>query len=78
MQTEEILDVPNSTVLPGCNSITAKSLKDSLDDDMVGGALVADEEEDIATYRRQRRAVCLMRARFLKQESKEDRRVYKS
>jgi hypothetical protein len=66
-------------VWPGCNSITAKSLKVSSDDVTAGDALVADEEEDIATYRRRRRAVFLMRARFPKRESKEGRRaVYKS
>jgi hypothetical protein len=71
MRTEEILEVTNSTEWPGCNSITAKSLNVSSDDGTAGDTLVADEEENIATYRLQRRAVCLMRARFLKRESKE-------
>jgi hypothetical protein len=71
MRTEEILEVPNSTVWLGCNSITAKLLKVPSDNDTVGDALAADEEEDIATYRRRRRAVCLMRARLPKRESKE-------
>jgi hypothetical protein len=66
MQTEEILDVPNSTVWPGCNSITAKSLKVSSDDGTTDDVLAADEEEDIATYRRRRLTVYLMRARFSK------------
>jgi hypothetical protein len=61
---EKILEVPNSTVLPGCNSITAKSLKVSSDDSATGDALAADEEEDIAMHRRRRCAVCLIRARF--------------
>jgi hypothetical protein len=64
MWPEKILEVPNSTVWPGCNSITAKSLKVSSDDGAAGDALAADEEEDIATYHRWRRAVCLMRVRF--------------
>jgi hypothetical protein len=67
--------VPNSTVWPGCNSVTTKSLKVSPDDGSADDALAADEEEDIATYRRQRRAVCLTRAIFLKRESKEGRRA---
>jgi hypothetical protein len=63
-RTEEILETPNSTVWPGCNSATAKSLKVSSDDESAGGVFAADEEEDdIATYRRRRRAVCLTRAR---------------
>jgi hypothetical protein len=79
MRTEEILEVPNSTVWPGYNSITAKSLKVSSDDGTAGDALATDEEEDNAMYHRRRRAVCLMRARFPKQESKEGRpAVYKS
>jgi hypothetical protein len=48
-RTEEILEVPNSTVWPGCNSIAAKSLRVSSDDGSVDGALAADEEEEIAT-----------------------------
>jgi hypothetical protein len=52
--TKEILEVPNSTLWPGYNSITAKSLKVSSDDGMADDALAADEEEDIATYRRWR------------------------
>jgi hypothetical protein len=51
-------------VWPGCNSTTAKSLKVSLDDGATGDALAADEEEDIATYCRRWRAVCLIWARF--------------
>jgi hypothetical protein len=58
-RTEEILEVPNSTVWPGCNSVATKSLKVSSDDGSTDDALAADEEEDIATYRRRRRAVCL-------------------
>jgi hypothetical protein len=38
-------------------------------------ALTTDEEEDIATYHRRWRAVCLTQARFLKRKSKEDRRA---
>jgi hypothetical protein len=60
---EKILDVPNSMVWPGYNSITAKSLKVSSADGTADDALAADEEEDIATYRRQH-TVCLIRARF--------------
>jgi hypothetical protein len=74
-QTEEILEVPNSTVWPGCNSITAKSLKVSSDDGAADDALAADEEEGIGTYRRRWRAVCLMRARISKRESKEGMRA---
>jgi hypothetical protein len=74
-RTEEILKVPNSTVWPDYNSITAKSLKVSSDDGTADDTLAADEEEHIATYRQRRRAVCLMRARFPKRESKEGRRV---
>jgi hypothetical protein len=57
------------------NSITAKSLKVYSDDGMADDALAADEEEDIAMYRRRRRAVCLTQARFPKRESKEGRRA---
>jgi hypothetical protein len=49
-RTEEILEVPNSTVWLGCKSITAKSLNVSSDDGSADDALAADEEEDIATY----------------------------
>jgi hypothetical protein len=72
--TEEILEVPNSTVWLVCNSNTAKSLNVSSDDETVDDALAADEEEDIATYRR-RRAVCLTWTIFPKRESKESRRA---
>jgi hypothetical protein len=67
--------VPNSTVWPGCNSVATKSLKVSSDDGPADDALTADEEEDIATCRRRRRAVCLTRARFPERKSKEDRRA---
>jgi hypothetical protein len=56
-QPEKILEVPNSMVWPGYNSTTAKSLKVSSDDGAAGDALAADEEEDIATYRRRRRGL---------------------
>jgi hypothetical protein len=75
MQTEEILEVPNSTLWPGCNSVATKSLRVSSDDGLADDTLAADEEEDIATYRRWWRAVCLTRARFPKRKSKEDRRA---
>jgi hypothetical protein len=68
---EKILEVPNSTVWPGCNSTTAKSLKVSSDDDVAGDALTADKEEAIATYCRWRHAVCLIRARFPVQNEQE-------
>jgi hypothetical protein len=74
-RTEEILEVPNSTVWPGCDSIAAKSLRVSLDDGSADDALAADEEEDIATYRRRRRVVCLTRARSPKQKNKEGKRA---
>ena len=74
-RTEEILEVPNSTVWPSCNSITTKSLRVSSDDGSDDDALAADEEEDIATYRRRRRTVCLTRARSPKQKNKEGRRA---
>jgi hypothetical protein len=67
--------VPNSMVWPGCNSVATKSLKVSSDDGSADDALAGDEEEDIATYLRRRRAVCLTWARFLKRESKEGRRA---
>jgi hypothetical protein len=61
-RTKEILETPNSTVWPGCNSTTAKSLNVSSDDESVNSAFAADEEEDdIATYRQRRRTVCLTR-----------------
>jgi hypothetical protein len=62
--------VPNSTVWPGYSSIAAKSLRVSSDDGSVDDTLAADEEEDIATYRRWRRTVCLTRARSPKQKNK--------
>jgi hypothetical protein len=62
--------VPNSTVCPDCYSIAAKLLRVSSDDGSPGDALAADEEEDIATYRRWRRAVYLKRARSPKQKNK--------
>jgi hypothetical protein len=74
-RTEEILEVPNSTVWPDCYSVATKSLKVSFNDGSADDALAADEEEDIATYRRRRRAVCLTRDRFPKRESKEGRRA---
>jgi hypothetical protein len=68
--------MPNSTVWPGCNSITAKSLKVSSNDESADNAFAADEEEDdIATYHRRRRAVCLTRARSPMQRNKEGRRA---
>jgi hypothetical protein len=67
--------VPNSTVWHGCNSVATKSLKVSSDDGSADDALAADEEEDIATYRRPGRAVCLTWVRFPKRESKEGRRA---
>jgi hypothetical protein len=67
--------VSNSTVWPGSNSITAKSLKVSSDNGVADDALAADKEEGIGTYRRRRRAVCLMRARISKQEAKEGNRA---
>jgi hypothetical protein len=73
--TEEILEVPNSMVWPGCNSITAKSLNVSSDDGATDDALAADEEEGIGTYHWWRCAVCLMRARIPKRESKEGKRA---
>jgi hypothetical protein len=49
-------------------------LKVSSDDASAGGVFAADEEEDdIATYRRWRRAVCLTRARSPTSRSKEGR-----
>jgi hypothetical protein len=52
-RTEEILETPNSTVWPGYNSTTAKSLEVSSDNELAGVALAAEaEEDDIATYRR--------------------------
>jgi hypothetical protein len=63
-RTEEILETPNSTVWPGCNSTAAKSLKVSPDDDSPNDVFSVDEEDDdIATYRRRRRVVYLTQAR---------------
>jgi hypothetical protein len=67
--------VPNSTVWPGYNSITAKSLRVSSVDGSTDDALAADEEEDIATYRRWRRAVYLTRARSLKKKKNNGRQA---
>jgi hypothetical protein len=76
MRTEEIRDTPNSTVSPGCNSSATMLLKVSSHDAPVGGVSEANEEEDgMATYRRQRRAVCLMRVRSPMSKSKEGRRA---
>jgi uncharacterized protein with PIN domain len=76
MRTEEILETPNSTVWLGCNSTTAKSLKVSSDDDSPNDVFTADEEkDDIATYRRRRRAVYLTRARSLMKRNKEGRQA---
>jgi hypothetical protein len=76
---EKILEVPNSAVWPGCSSITAKSLNVSSNDGVAGDALSADEEEDdIVTYRRRWRAVCLIQARSpaaKERRSKEGRRA---
>jgi hypothetical protein len=75
-QTEEILETPNSTVWPSCNSTAAKSLNVSSDDESAGSAFAADEEEDdIASYRWRRRAVCLTRARSSMQRNQEGRRA---
>jgi hypothetical protein len=60
--------------VPGCNSSAATLPKVSSDDAPDGGISVADEEEDgMVTYRRQRRAVCLTRARSPISRSKEGR-----
>jgi hypothetical protein len=74
-RTEEILEASNSTVWPSCSSIATKSLKVSSDDGSADNALTADEEEDIAMYRRRWHAVCLTWARFSKRENKEGRRA---
>jgi hypothetical protein len=75
-RTEEILETPNSTVWPGCNSTATKSLKVSSDDESAIDAFAADEEEDdIAMYRQRRRAVCLTRASSPMQRNKEGRRA---
>jgi hypothetical protein len=75
-RTEEILETPNSTVWPNCNSTAAKLLKVSSDDESADGAFAADEEEDdIATYSRRWRVVCLTRARSPMQRNKEGRRA---
>jgi hypothetical protein len=76
--TEEIRDTPNSTVSPGCNSSAAMLLSVSSDDAPAGGVSAAEEEEDnMATYRRWRRAVCFTRARSPMSRSKEGRRAIK-
>jgi hypothetical protein len=63
MRPKNILEVPNSTVWPGCRSTTAESLNVFLNNGMAGDTLAVDEEEDgKVTYRQQRRAVYLMRA----------------
>jgi hypothetical protein len=52
------------------------SLRVSSDDALADGVFTAEEEEDgMATYRRRRRAVCLMRARSPTSRSKEGRRA---
>jgi hypothetical protein len=76
--TEEIRDMPNSTVSPGCNSSAATLLSVSSDDAPTGGVSAAEEEEDgMATYRRRRRAVCFTRARSPINRSKEGKRAIK-
>jgi hypothetical protein len=51
-------------VWSGCSYTTAKSLNVFSDDGVAGDALATDEEEvDIVTYRRRRRAICLLLAR---------------
>jgi hypothetical protein len=75
-RTKEIRETPNSTVSPGCSSIAAMLLKVSLNDASAGGVFAADEEEDgMATYRRRRRVVCLMRAKSPTNRNKEGRRA---
>jgi hypothetical protein len=73
-RTEEILETLNSTVSPGYSSVAATLLKVSSD---VGMFAADEEEDDMATYRRWRRAVCLTRARSLTNRSKEGRRADK-
>jgi hypothetical protein len=60
---KKIFEVPNSMVWLGCSSTTTNSLNVSSDDGVAGDALRADEEEDITTYCRRRRVVCLIQAR---------------
>jgi hypothetical protein len=51
-------------------------LEVSSDDASAIGVVIADEEEDdMATYRQRRRAVCLTRTRSLTNRSKEGRRA---
>jgi hypothetical protein len=77
-RTEEIRNVPNSTVSPGCNSSAATLLSVSSDDAPTSDVSTAKEEEDgMATYRRRRRAVCFTRARSPMSRSKEGRRAIK-
>jgi hypothetical protein len=60
----------------GCNSTATKSLKVSSDDNSPNGVFAADEEEDdIATYHRRQRVVCLMWARSPMKRNKECRRA---
>jgi hypothetical protein len=50
----------------GCSSTTVESLNVFSDNDVSDDALAADEEEDvIVMYHRQRREVCLIRARSM-------------
>jgi hypothetical protein len=75
-RTEEIIETLNSTMWPGCNSTAAKSLEVSLDDESADDTFAADEEEDdIATYHRRWRVICLTRARSPMQRNKEGRRA---
>jgi hypothetical protein len=75
-RTEEIRETSNSTVSPRCSSAAATLLEVSSDDASAVGVFAADEEEDdMATYRRRWRAVCLTRARSPANRSKEGRRA---
>ena len=75
-RTEEIRETLNSTVSPRCSSAAATLPEVSSDDASAVGVFAADEEEDdMATYRQRRRAVCLTRAKSPVNRSKEGRRA---
>jgi hypothetical protein len=76
MRTEEIRETPNSIISLGRSSFATTLLKVSSDDALAGGEFAVYEEEDgMATYRRRRRVVCLMRAKSPTSRSKEGRRA---
>jgi hypothetical protein len=75
-RTNDIRETLNSTISPGRNSAAATVLERSSEDASVVGMVAANEEEDdMATYCRRRRAVCFTWASSPTNRSKEGRRA---